>query len=105
MFTTAIAAQNELINSKFDLVHLELKQIKEQVVKTNGRVNKLEEKTEQLKINDIDHIVHCPNVSKIQALENKQAENAGIKKFIISSITIAGVIIAAVVEILKYYHS
>ena len=56
---------NDVITLHTEPIKLELSHIKEQTTKTNGRVNKLEEKTEALNIKDIEHYNKCTVVSKV----------------------------------------
>lgn len=87
-------------NGALDLIKLKLESIETQTTKTNGRVNKLEDNTkdieeklnnqisgmdkriETLRTNDIEHILHCPNVSRIKVIEDTQLTTKSIYKFI-----------------------
>ena len=64
-------------NGALDLIKLKLESIETQTTKTNGRVNKLEDNTY-----DIEHILHCPNVSRIKVIEDTQLTTKSIYKFI-----------------------
>ena len=68
---------NDVITLHTEPIKIELGHIKEQVLKTNGRVNKLEEKTEALNIKDIEHFIKCPVVSRVKELEDNQTLRKG----------------------------
>lgn len=77
-----LAAHTAEINGKFDVINEKLDNIEVQTKRTNGRVTKLEEKTSVLEINDLTHINECPNVARIQRLENTDLEKKSIFRFI-----------------------
>jgi len=60
--------------------------------KTNGRVNTLEKQMEQLKLDEIQHILKCPNNNRIQGLENNEVSRKAVAKFLIMASTLAGII-------------
>ena len=101
IFSDVIAVHTAETDGKFELIKFELKSIKEQTTKTNGRVTKLEEKTETLKINDIEHITHCPNVSRIEALELSESGKQKIYKFIT---VLFGVCTALATLVIAYFE-
>lgn len=88
-------------DSKFDIIEIKLQQIYDQTKKTNGRVNKLEDQTEELRNKNKEHILLCPNSLKIRTLEDKNLEDQSIKKFIVKSISIAVASISIIITILK----
>lgn len=101
LLTDVLATHTAQIDGKFELIKQELGQIKEQTTKTNGRVTRLEEKTEVLKINDIEHVTHCPHASRIQSLENSELSKKSIYKFI----GVAAAAIAAIASIVIAFFS
>lgn len=71
LIETKFDGVHALIQSNFDVMNIELRYIKEQVTKTNGRVTKLEEESS-----------NCPNLGKLKIrvynLEKWQWKSVGI---------------------------
>jgi predicted nuclease with TOPRIM domain len=118
MITDIYATHNAKIDGKFNVIRVELAAIKEQTTKTNGRVTKLEDKIETkitdkisnidnrieiLKTNDIEHILHCPNISKIQELENQQLSRKSITKFMLIMIATISTIFTIALALFKLF--
>ena len=70
------------INGKFNVINEILERIEVQTTKTNGRVNKLEEKAIILELNDVKHLSECPHAARIQSLENTENRKNGVYKFL-----------------------
>jgi hypothetical protein len=68
---------NRILEEKFNNVHLELRAIKEQTTKTNGRVTKLEDKGEA---NSLIHI-NCPVKKELDAYKNEVKDDLLILTF------------------------
>lgn len=97
-YIATVTAQND---SKFDMINLKLDLIKEQTTKTNGRVNKLEEKEQ-------NHITNCPNINKIRTLEDNQLTVKAIRKWVLVAMGVTATVISMVggiiAIILKFVH-
>lgn len=65
---------NTLMNAHFITVNERLENIEEQTTKTNGKVVELEKK-------EISHIVDCPNIIKIQTINDELLEYKIFKKY------------------------
>jgi hypothetical protein len=63
-----------LINARFENVEDRLDRIEEQTKKTNGRVTELEQK-------ELTHIITCPNVPKIEKINEELTEYKMFKKY------------------------
>jgi len=74
LFNEKFAGLHSLINARFENVEDRLERIENQTTKTNGRVTSLEEK-------ELTHIITCPNVPKIEKLNEELAEYKMIKKY------------------------
>ena len=96
MFSDIIGTHSEKMNGEFKLIRQELVTIKEQTIKTNGRVNALEEEAEKLRKADLEHSLKCPNVGRIIALEKSEFSRKAIIMFIIKALSVA-VLIAGLV--------
>ena len=121
--SSAVSEFAATTNGKFDVIKVELEAIKQQTTKTNGRVSKIEEKIEdnedefnhkiteiearleQLKINDIEHVINCPNLSKIKSLESQISATRAIKKYIYTSIILLGAIAGIAITFFQIYQS
>lgn len=67
-------AFGKLINANFLNVNERLDRIEEQTKKTNGRVTELEQK-------ELTHIITCPNVSKIEKINEELTEYKMFKRY------------------------
>lgn len=79
------AELKEYLSEKIDTNHkhtlLLLEAIREQTTKTNGRVNTLEVKLWKVVEDEAKHVINCPNVPLIQALQDENQEIRIIKKY------------------------
>ena len=82
-------------DSKFEIIVYKLDMVIEQTTKTNGRVNKLEEK-------EMMHVVNCPQTIKIRELEDNQLSTKSIKTWLASAVLITGALFAVIIEIFKF---
>jgi anti-sigma28 factor (negative regulator of flagellin synthesis) len=57
------------INAQFINVNDTLDAIKEQTIKTNSRVNHLEDDVRKIQINEAEHLGNCPAMPKIETIE------------------------------------
>jgi len=69
------------IDAEFTVVNSELKQIKEQVTKTNSRVNHLEDDVKDIREDAYKHVVECPAIAKIDSMDDELIEYRLIKKY------------------------
>jgi len=85
-----IEANYDNLEYKIDNVELILGEIKTQTTKTNGRVTALE-------LKDASHITNCPHAPKlndrVRALEDNQLSVKSVKTWVISSVTIASLVV------------
>ena len=91
------------------LVYIKAKveNIEVQTTKHNGRMTKLETKTNELELADIDHANECPLWDKVGVLESKEKARSTIKSFLITvgSFMLGGATIGGIIfEILKHYN-
>lgn len=96
LFNEKLSGLTTLMNAQFNNVNEQLQEINEHVQKTNGRVLDLEKK-------EISHIINCPNISKIQSLENDVNKFKTIKSFIYTILIILGTIAGASYSIIKIF--
>ena len=113
-----IDVRDTFFEGELKVIKVKLESIEEQTKKTNGRVTKLEDNNkdteekingqmkimnssiEVLKTNDIEHILHCPNLSRIKDLEDTQLTNKSILKFIV--LLLSGLSALALIIIAAY---
>jgi hypothetical protein len=69
------------LESEFEKVTLVLKSIEAQTLKTNSRVTHLEENVSNLNLANIEHIVNCPAMPKIENIERGLLEYEFFKKY------------------------
>jgi hypothetical protein len=76
------------VDGRFDLIEYKLGEIEKQTIKTNGRVNRLEEK-------ELLHAANCPQAARISEIEDVQKKNLAVRKWLMVVIgiisTLAGV--------------
>lgn len=74
LFDEKFKGLTSLINARFENVEDRLVRIEAQTTKTNGRVSELEQK-------ELTHIITCPNVPKIEKINEDLAEYKMFKKY------------------------
>lgn len=103
MLTDVLSGHVQDINGRYNVIHANLIQIKEQTTKTNGRVTALEDKLQKLEQTEIQHIINCPNTRRISELEDKETGRKSVFRFVsmvaLVLFSIAGLVIA-VMEII-----
>ena len=62
------------MDAEFEMLNTKLESIEKQTIKTNGRVNKLEDKNEV-------HLINCPNTGKIKIMDDELIEYRILKKY------------------------
>lgn len=113
-----IDIRDTFFEGELKVIKVKLESIDEQTKKTNGRVTKLEDNnkdTEEkingqmktmsntidvLKANDIEHILHCPNISRIKDLEDSQLSTKSVYKFVL--ILLSGLSGLAIIALTAY---
>ena len=103
MLNDILSGQTEEMKGRYNIIHTNLVQIKEQTTKTNGRVNVLDDEIAKLKINEIKLEGYCPNTSRVIALENLEIGRKSVYKFItiVAGVTVG--IISLAIAILTYF--
>lgn len=69
-----------LLHARFENVEDRLDRIETQTTRTNGRVTKLEEKQHAAEIVAATHVINCPNIKKINDIEDEMLEYRFSKK-------------------------
>jgi hypothetical protein len=92
MLTDILGGHLENIDGKFNVIDEKINSVIVQTTRTNGRVLKLEDKTQTLEIRDKEHIINCPIAERVKTLEDTRTGTKSIIRFIIQVITIAGII-------------
>ena len=69
------------MDAEFGVVNEKITNILAQVIKTNSRVTHNEKDIVDLKIEDKNHIIHCPVAPKLEALEDELLEYKMFKKY------------------------
>lgn len=67
--TTELSGNFRLLNSKLNTQTTELRRIKEQTTKTNGTVRELDTRVNAIEKEEIRHIITCPQIEAIEALQ------------------------------------
>ena len=120
LLTDVLSAHANDMNGRFNVMHTqlihikeEITDIKEQVTKANGRTKILETEVddirlkelaelETIKLKELEHILRCPQLPRIDKLEKKEIGRSAIVKFILLAATLAGTIGGLVVAGLKH---
>lgn len=69
------------MNAHFHNVDEKLESIEKQTIKTNSRVTHLEENVHNLAMADVAHVLNCPAMPKIQAIQDNLLEYNVFKKY------------------------
>lgn len=100
MLIDILSGQTEEMKGRYNVIHVNLTQIKEQTTKTNGRVSALEKEVEKLKLSEAEHVLSCPNDEKIRALQDNELSKKSIVRFFILSTAVAGTIVGIIATII-----
>ena len=89
------------LNSEFTRVHEKLDYIKEQTTKTNNRLANVEERVSDTEEAVIKHPINCPQVAKIENIQNDLEVYRIIKRYpklalFLIAIFVVGIIISAI---------
>jgi len=91
---------NQILEQKFEIINTKLDFIKEQVTKTNGRVDELEDKVEVLEKSEIAHVVNCPVNPKLRIIEDRLLSQYAVKKYMAymlgAGVAIGGLIVGII---------
>ena len=105
MLTDILSGYTEEMKGRYNVIHSNLVQIKEQTTKTNGRVSATENEIDLLKLAEANHITMCPQVQRIAKLESSEVSRRAILKFLgmmwIGTIGFAGIVIAVIELFIK----
>jgi hypothetical protein len=71
MIHDMLSGYHALITSQNDITNISLGEIKDHLKKLNGSVSEQAREIEELKVADVKHIVDCPAMPKIEALEKE----------------------------------
>ena len=96
LFQDMLEVVNTKHNAEYEMINYKLDQITAQVLKTNGRVTKLEEK-------ELVHISTCPLNDKVRVLEDNQLTNKSVKNWVVGSITITSIVVTVLMAALKLF--
>jgi hypothetical protein len=102
MFTDVLATHSAVLNGEFKVIKTELSSIKIQTTKTNGRVTSLEKEVGEIKLEEVQHIINCPNTQRIGTLEKSDVSRKSVLKFISISIGITLGVIGIVFTIMTF---
>lgn len=81
-------------NAKFEIIDFKLDAITQQTTKTNGRVNRLEER-------ETTHIANCPLAPKVRALEDSNLATISKKNLVVSALGMVLVLVSIMVGTLR----
>lgn len=105
MLTDILSGYTEEMKGRYNVIHANLVQIKEQTTKTNGRVTKIEDEIDDLKLSESKHFNSCPHISRIEDLENSETSRKAIYKFIggmwLATVALSGIVIAIIELVIK----
>lgn len=83
------------LDTHFNVINDKLTKIEMQTTKTNGRVTQHDKDLESLKVQEITHIINCPNSPRIKVLEDDLSEYRFFKKY---PKILAGIVIFIVIS-------
>jgi hypothetical protein len=103
MLTDILSGHTEEMKGRFNVIHTNLIQIKEQTTKTNGRVTSLENEMETVKREELLHVVNCPVIGRVKSLEEKELSRKAVVKFLLLIGGISGGIAGLIVGVLQIF--
>ena len=90
LISNAMKVKDAEHEANYKLIDFKLGTILEQTTKHNERMTKVEERCDNIEKNEIAHIIECPQVEKVRALEDTALSQKSIKKWIVGSVGITG---------------
>ena len=104
-----LATVNAYHEGDLKLINVDLKRILEQTTKHNQRMDKIETKAEvsdekivELEKKEIAHVLNCPYNEKLRPVEDFVLTQKTTKRVIIGSITLATIVLGALITFLSY---
>lgn len=101
MLTDVLQGTINQIEGKLEVIHVDLKFTKNQTVRTNGRVNELENEVGRIKMREIQHVAACPNTARLKSLEDKEISRKAVVKFLALASAVGGGVAGLVVSIMQ----
>ena len=103
LFNVSLLAHTNYITGKLDVLNINITQINTHLETLNGRVGKHSEEIEDLKTNELIHVIECPNTEKIINIEKGEVGRKSVIKFIIIGSAIMGTIIGGIFTIVEFF--
>ena len=104
-----LATVNAYHEGDLKLINVDLKRILEQTTKHNQRMTKIEKKAQEsdekiveLEKKEIAHVLNCPYNEKLRPVEDFVLTQKTTKRVIIGSITLATIVLGALITFLSY---
>ena len=95
-------ADRKVINQKLDTIIEQTTKHNQRMTKIEGRAEVSDEKIVELEKKEIAHVLNCPYNEKLRPVEDYMAQQKTTKKVIIGSITLATIVLGALIAVLNY---
>ena len=103
LFQTLIDHINAIQDLKMKLIEQKLDSIIDQTTKTNGTVRRHSEQLADIEQGKWHSIVTCPQAKVVSEVRDSMITSKSIKRLIISSITITGIVVAIVIGLIDTF--
>lgn len=103
LFQTGIDHINAIQDLKMKLIEQKLDSIIDQTTKTNGTVRRHSEQLADIENGKWHSIVTCPQSKVVNEVRDSMITSKAIKRLIISSITITGIVVAIVIGLIDTF--
>jgi len=103
LFQTGIDHINAIQDLKMKLIEQKLDSIIDQTTKTNGNVRRHSEQIADIEQGKWHSIVTCPQAKVISEVRDSMITGKSIKRLVVTSITITGIIVAIVIGLIDTF--
>jgi len=91
------------LENQFQIFKIQLDTIQKDVSKMNNQIEKNETDIVNLKLDDKNHYINCPQNAKIELLQKEVNQVVTSKKFLIGTLSVYTLVIGLIVTLIKIF--